>query len=190
MKCNWLGHLKTINHHKYLVMKHCFQVGLYRQGLTHDLSKYSPVEFIVGAKYYQGNRSPNEIERIARGYSSAWLHHKGRNRHHLEYWIDYSPEGDHHMTGMEMPVRYVAEMVCDRIAASKTYRRELYVSSDPYDYYMRSRDHYILHPNTRALLEKLLRMLRDEGEERTFSYIRYEVLKKKRRAGKDKVRSD
>lgn len=187
MKCKWLGHLKTISHHKYLVMKHCFRIGLYRQGLMHDLSKYSPVEFFVSAKYYQGNRSPNEIERIERGYSSAWLHHKGRNRHHLEYWIDYSPEGDHRMSGMEMPARFVAEMVCDRIAASKTYRKELYLPSDPYDYYMRSRDHYILHPNTRALLEQLLIMLKDEGEERTFAYIKNEVVKKKRRAARGEM---
>ena len=82
-------HFCTINHHKILVMRGCFQVGLIRQGLLHDLSKYSPTEFIVGCKYYQGNMSPNNAEREAVGYSSAWLHHKGRNKHHLEYWIDY-----------------------------------------------------------------------------------------------------
>ena len=78
-------HFRTITYHKYLVMKGCFAVGLYRQGLTHDLSKYSPAEFLVGAKYFQGNRSPNNAEREEKGYSSAWLHHKGRNRHHYEY---------------------------------------------------------------------------------------------------------
>ena len=72
-------HFKTITYHRYLVMKGCFKVGLYYQGLTHDLSKYSPTEFWVGAKYYQGNRSPNNAEREDIGYSSAWLHHKGRN---------------------------------------------------------------------------------------------------------------
>ena len=77
---NWLGHLKTVHHHRALVRKHCFRVGLYWQGLTHDLSKYAPVEWIPGVKYYQGNRSPNEAERAAKGYSSAWLHHKGAAR--------------------------------------------------------------------------------------------------------------
>ena len=81
---NWLEHLKTINHHRFLVMKACFRVGLYRQGLLHDLSKYSPAEFLVGVRYFQGNRSPNDAERLDRGYSSARLHHKGRNKHHLE----------------------------------------------------------------------------------------------------------
>lgn len=67
----WLGHLRTINHHKFLVMRHCFRVGLYRQGLLHDLSKYSPSEFLTGVKFYQGNRSPNEEERRVLGYSAA-----------------------------------------------------------------------------------------------------------------------
>ena len=84
----WFQHLRTVQHHRFLVLRHCWRVGLYRQGLTHDLSKFSPVEFAAGARYYQGNRSPNEIERREKGYSAAWLHHKGRNRHHLEYWID------------------------------------------------------------------------------------------------------
>ena len=172
----WLSHLRTINHHKLLVMKHCYRLGLYRQGLLHDLSKYSPVEFSAGAKYYQGDRSPNEIERKERGYSAAWLHHKGRNKHHLEYWIDYDPGPGHRMTGMEMPVNYVAEMFCDRVAASKTYRGKAYRDSDPLDYYLASRDHYLIHPNTRALLERLLGMLAEEGEDRTFAYIRREVL--------------
>ncbi|ERI98765.1 hypothetical protein HMPREF0262_02540 [Clostridium sp. ATCC 29733] len=172
----WLSHLKTVNHHKKLVRRYCFKVGLYRQGLLHDLSKYSPAEFWVGARYFQGNRSPNDAERQDRGYSSAWLHHKGRNKHHLEYWIDYSPEGDHALAGMKMPVRYVVEMFCDRIAASRTYRKEAYVDRDPWDYYQRSKPHYILHPETRALLEDLLCRLKDEGEEAVFSYIRQEVL--------------
>ena len=87
---NIKGHFETITRHKLLVMKYCFACGLYEQGLAHDLSKYSPTEFIPGCIYYQGDHSPNEAERLARGYSSAWLHHKGRNKHHLEYWIDYT----------------------------------------------------------------------------------------------------
>ena len=60
-------HFKTITHHKWLVLQGCFRVGLYWQGLTHDLSKYSPTEFLVGAKYYQGTRSPNAAEREIKG---------------------------------------------------------------------------------------------------------------------------
>ena len=115
-----LQHFKTITYHKYLVMKGCFAVGLYRQGICHDLSKYSWTEFRVGAKYSQGNRSPNNADI---GYSSAWLHHKGRNRHHYEYWVDYSTQSiEGGMAPVPMPRKYVAEMLMDRIAASKTYR--------------------------------------------------------------------
>ena len=52
-------HFKTITHHRLVVMGYCFRVGRIRQGLTHDLSKYSPTEFRIGARYYQGTRSPN-----------------------------------------------------------------------------------------------------------------------------------
>ena len=173
----WAEHLKTINHHKKLVMELCFKVGLYRQGLLHDLSKYHPVEFLVGAKYYQGNRSPNAAEREQKGYSTAWLHHKGRNKHHLEYWIDYGLEGDHAMTGMKMPVRYVVEMFCDRVAASKKYRGAAYTDADAYEYYEHSKDHYLIHPETARLLVFLLKMLRDNGEEKTLLYIKYKILK-------------
>ena len=116
----WYKHLATINHHKLEVGKNCFRCGLYRQGLLHDLSKYSWAEFSVGAKYFQGNRSPNEAEREATGVTTSWLHHKGRNKHHLEYWIDYSPNREiKTMIGMKMPDNYIVEMFCDRVAASK-----------------------------------------------------------------------
>ena len=175
---NWRGHLKTITAHKLRVMKYCFRVGLYRQGLLHDLSKYGPTEFLVGAKYYQGDRSPNEGERRDKGYSAAWLHHKGRNKHHLEYWIDYAPELGYHMGGMEMPVNYVVEMFCDRVAACQIYQKEKYTDASPWEYFARSRDRNLIHPNTSALLESMLVMLRDEGEDKTLDYIRNRVLKK------------
>ena len=176
---NIKGHFETITRHKLLVMKYCFACGPYEQGLAHDLSKYSPTEFIPGCIYYQGDHSPNEAERAARGYSSAWLHHKGRNRHHLEYWIDYAADGSG-MCGMKMPLKYVLEMFCDRVAASKTYRGAAYRDSDPYDYYARSVDHYIIHPETAQTLEYLLRVLRDEGEDRAFAEARRMLREQKK----------
>ncbi len=165
-------HLKTIVHHKNLVRQGCFRVGLYRQGIMHDWSKYTPAEFLIGCKYYQGNISPNNAEREDKGYSSAWLHHKGRNRHHLEYWIDYDENGKGCITGMRMPTKYVVEMFIDRISASKNYQKEAYTDSSPLQYYEKGKDHYIMHPATRALLEKLLRMLAEHGEEYVYRYIR------------------
>ena len=116
----FIGHLNTVSRHKYLVMKGCFSVGLYRQGIMHDLSKFSPTEFMVGARYWQGNRSPNNAEREEKGYSASWLHHKGRNRHHFEYWVDYNLRGElgsGPVIPVKMPGRYVIEMLMDRIAA-------------------------------------------------------------------------
>lgn len=176
-----LEHLRTINHHKRLVMEHCFKVGLYRQGLMHDLSKYTPSEFIAGCKYYQGNRSPNNAQREDIGYSAAWLHHKGRNKHHYEYWLDYSIDPKEGIIGMKMPVKYVVEMFADRVAASKTYEGDRYEDSHPLQYYEKgaARLGKMIHPETAALLHHLLKMLAEEGEEKTFAYIRKEVLKKK-----------
>ena len=122
--------------------------------------------------------SPNNAEREDIGYSSAWLHHKGRNKHHLEYWIDYSVFGNHNMTGMKMPVKYVVEMVMDRIAASKVYKKDAYTDFSPWEYYEHSKDHLLLHDDTRALLEELLWKLAEEGEEETFAYIKHQILKK------------
>ena len=83
------AHLRTVMRHRRLVRQYCFKLGLYWQGLTHDLSKFSPTEFCRSIKYYQGYRRPNDAARIQNGVSLSWLHHKGRNRHHVEYWIDY-----------------------------------------------------------------------------------------------------
>lgn len=172
-------HFKTITYHKYLVMKGCFKVGLYKQGLLHDLSKYSPSEFLVGVKYYQGDRSPNNAEREAIGYSSAWLHHKGRNRHHYEYWIDYSTkEIKGGMAPAPMPEKYIVEMLMDRIAACKVYNGANYTDAAPLTYYSKGRENAPIHPKTRELLERLLTMLAQKGEAETFKYIRREVLHK------------
>ena len=177
---NIKGHFETITRHKLLVMKYCFACGLYEQGLAHDLSKYSPTEFIPGCIYYQGDHSPNEAEREAKGYTSAWLHHKGRNKHHLEYWIDYSTNKSG-MTGMKMPLRYVCEMICDRVAASQIYLGDRYTDAAAWEYYDRSKDHYILHPETRKELETCLLILRDEGEDAAFAYVRGLLREEKER---------
>ena len=179
-------HFRTITHHKYLVLKGCFELGLYKQGLLHDLSKYMPSEFLVGCKYYQGTMSPNNAERMDRGYSSAWLHHKGRNKHHMEYWIDYGVarredgrEEHRGICGMKMPIRYVVEMYVDRMSASKNYLKEKYTDHSPLDYYLNGRKYYILHEDTAALLELLLYMLAAKGQEHVQSFIRGELLKGK-----------
>lgn len=174
-----IKHFVTITRHRFKVCKYCFMAGLYRQGLTHDLSKYSPSEFIAGARFYQGNMSPQVKERVVLGYSAAWLHHKGRNKHHFEYWIDFAPDKERGLIGNKMPLRYLVEMVMDRIAASKVYKGKDYTDASPWEYYSRSRDYVVMHPETKAMLEKLLLMLKDQGEKKTFAYIR-KILRKGR----------
>lgn len=147
------------------------KAGIPFQGLKHDLSKYSPTEFIPGAKYYIGIKSPNEIEREEKGYSSAWLHHKGRNRHHYEYWMDYNPKTKR-MEPVEMPIRYLKEMFCDRVAASKIYQGKNYTEAHPLAYFENAKSRIIIHPNTAAELEKLLIMLKEKGEKETFKYLK------------------
>ncbi|MCR5508046.1 MAG: DUF5662 family protein [Lachnospiraceae bacterium] len=174
-----IEHFRTIGAHRRLVRAGCFAVGLYFQGLTHDLSKYSPDEFIVGAKYYQGFRSPNNAEREDVGYSSAWLHHKGRNKHHYEYWMDYSSREGEGIIPARMPDRYIVEMFMDRIAASKTYNRGHYTDDMPLEYYNSGSPGRFMEEYTRLLLEKLLTMLAESGEDVCFEYIRTNILNRR-----------
>ena len=165
------SHLKTIIRHRHMVIRHCKKAGILWQGLFHDLSKFSPTEFMQGAKFFLGNRSPNEAEREQNGYSLAWIHHKGRNKHHFEYWTDYSPV-TRVMSPVKMPLKYVKEMFCDRVAASKIYMGKDYTDASSLEYFMRAKGKRIIHPETSQLLESLLVMLKEQGEEKTFDYLR------------------
>ena len=78
-----------------------------------------------------------------------------------------------------MPIKYVVEMFVDRISASKNYQGENYTDESPVRYYEKGKGHYLIHPDTAALLEFLLEMLAKRGEEKTFSYIRRKVLTEK-----------
>lgn len=184
---NAVKHFRTITKHKMMVLENCFKVGLYKQGLLHDMSKYSWEEFRTGVKYYQGTRSPNAAEKDIMGYSGAWLHHKGKNKHHFEYWIDFAPNKEDGLIGNRMPLRYLIEMVMDRIAASKVYLGDAYTDAGSWEYYLRGKDYLVMHERTRAALEKLLLMLRDEGEEKTFAYIRHLLKEDKARKKKQSI---
>ena len=173
----FVGHFMTITRHRHSVIAHCAKAGILWQGLRHDLSKYSPTEFLSGVRYYSGTHSPTEDERREYGYSQAWMHHKGRNRHHWEYWTDYHMQLKRYLP-VEMPRRYVAEMLCDRIAASKIYKGKAYHDGAPLDYLVNGhmRDH--MHPMTLKALERFLTQLRDEGEAAMFASLRQYVKEK------------
>ena len=169
-------HLKIINKHKYHVTKLCFRCGLYKQGVLHDLSKYSFIELRTGAKYYDdGTRSPNGIERKLTGCSKAWLHHKGRNKHHWEYWVDFDSRG---ATPSKMPINYVVEMFCDRVAATYVYSGKNYNCKAPLEYYERTNFYYIMEEQTNQILVDMLTYLANNGLDKTIIYIKKQYLKK------------
>lgn len=175
---HFFKHLHTVCKHRRYVRKNCFKCGLVWQGLTHDLSKFSPSEFWRGAKYYQGVRSPQAKERELFGYSSAWLHHKGRNKHHFEYWTDVSPTGE--AVCVEMPPKYLAEMICDRIAASKVYKGKAYTNACPLEYYLSRKDKVAMHKNTAEKLKYFLTLLAEKGEKETFKQLKIFVKNAKK----------
>ena len=175
-----IGHFKTITRHRHTVIAHSRRAGILFQGLRHDLSKYSPTEFIPGARFYCGDRSPNEEERALYGYSAAWLHHKGRNRHHFEYWSDYNVKTKE-FGPVPMPPKYIAEMFCDRVAASKIYQGKKYTDKHPLEYFMRSKGRRPIDPNTSDMIEGLLRTLAEAGEDAAFAAVR-KMLKESKSA--------
>ena len=164
-------HFVTITRHRHQVIRHAAKAGILWQGLWHDMSKYMPSEFIPGAKYYRGTESPNVQERRELGYSKAWLHHKGRNRHHFEYWQDITPST--HIYGpVKMPLCFLIEMFCDRVAASKIYQGKNYTNEHPLNYFVRGNARQKMHPDTADLLEGWLAMLAKEGEKVTFAHLK------------------
>jgi hypothetical protein len=167
---NFFLHLHTINKHRFLVMRNCFMMGLYWQGLVHDLSKYSLVEFWPGVRYYQGFRSPIDQERKEKGYSQAWLHHKGHNRHHWQYWMDQDKEGNIYF--IDPPIRYVKEMVADRIAACMVYQKEKYHPASALEFLHAGRETPHIPEKTRAKLEEYLNIVAQNDLRKALHIIR------------------
>ena len=158
---NFFKHLHTVNTHRWEVFKLCVKCGIPFRGLVHDLSKYSYTEFSESVKYYtDGKYSPLLNCKRKTGYSKAWLHHKGRNPHHYEYWYDYAtPEPT-----PIIPFKYMLEMVCDRIAASKTYRGKDYDQSYPLEYFHKESVNMMLNDKLKAFLEEVFTELAKDGE--------------------------
>ena len=156
-------HLHVVNEHRWNVFKLCCKAGFPWRGLTHDLSKYSIEEFRESVKYYKksnGTYSPLLVAKKDVGYSTAWLHHFGRNKHHFEYWYDYAAP----IQTPIIPFKYMVEMVCDRIAACKVYNKGHYKDSDPYDYFIKRKDGYMINPKMSKFLELVFIDLKDHGE--------------------------
>ena len=160
MGAKW-KHFKTVCKHKQVVYQECKACGIPWQGIIHDLSKFSKIEFSASAKYFQGNRSPIEAEKDDCGYSVAWLHHKGHNKHHWEWWTDFDDNGN--VIANKIPSKYVVEMLCDWIGAGKVYGKEKWTQAEPLNYYNKVRKGRHFHPETEKLIVTLLEIIRDKG---------------------------
>lgn len=131
-----VGHTKTVLKHKWLVCKICFKFGLYSQGIVHDMSKFSPTEFITSVKYFQGNRSPINAEKEDKGFSMGWMHHHNHNKHHWLYWVDFNDINE--VTPVRIPFKYAVESIADWVAAGMTYEKENFTWDEPYEYYKKN----------------------------------------------------
>ena len=172
-KAAW-KHLKTVTKHRWIVFQQCAKCGYFWQGLTHDLSKLSVAEFASSARYFQGDRSPIESEKAAKGYSAAWLHHKGHNPHHWEYWTDFA--GDGYVIANKIPYRYVVEMVCDWIGAGMVYSQDKWTQSEPLAYYNKVRKGRHFHEETEFLIRFFLEVIKDYGLDEFYVVARSERL--------------
>ena len=163
LKVIW-KHLKLITKHKWVVFKLACRIGIYWRGLTHDLSKYFPTEFLESIKYYNGDHSPITEAKKDQGYSKAWLHHKGRNKHHTEYWVDETAPDPTPMP----PYKYVAEMLCDKTAAGIVYSGKNWTKDYELQYYLKERDKLRINKNLDGLFFEFFTKLSTEGIDGTF----------------------
>ena len=146
------GHLHTVNKHRFKVFCLCCRVGIPVSGLFHDLSKYSPIEFWESVRYYNNDKfSPIKNCKEVNGYSNAWIHHKNSNRHHYEYWFDYSAK----IPSPIIPFQYFLEMVCDSFAAGMTYQGKDWNQHYQLKYWSKVKDKSRMHPQMRDLLERV-----------------------------------
>lgn len=160
---NLFKHLKTVNTHRKYVRKMCFKMGIPWQGLIHDLSKYSPKELSI-YRYYIGTRSPHEICREKEGASIRWAYHYHKNKHHWEYYLDIVDFPDK-IFAAKMPYKYVIEMFCDRVGASKAYLKDRYSDSEPLKYWENcSEGKVVMHKDSEKLIKYLLYYFNKLGE--------------------------
>lgn len=169
---NFFGHMHTVNTHRFKVFCLCCRVGIPIQGLLHDLSKYTPVEFFEGVKYFQGDYSPIMNCKKEIGYSLAWIHHINHNKHHYEYWYDY---GAPNPTPL-MPFKYFLEMICDSFAAGMTYQKKNWTKEYQLSYWNRVKDGARMDPRLKKLLERVYTDVSIEGIKPVFNKKRLKKL--------------
>ena len=159
---NAYKHFKKICIHKKWVFYYCVLAGIPIQGLLHDLSKFSPTEFFESVKYYQGDRSPIDECKKQMGWSKAWLHHKGKNKHHYEYWQDDFDNGG---KPLEMPKKYKIELLCDYLGAGRAYYGNEFTYEKELEWWKVKRNKPLsMHPNDKKFIDKWMYLLVKYGD--------------------------
>ena len=167
----FFGHLSTISRHKFWVGYYCFKVGLFKQGILHDLSKYSPIEFCSGVRFYQGNRSPIDKEKEVLGISYGWLHHLGHNAHHWEHFV-YLDRSNMQLRAYRMPDRYVLESICDRMAACRIYQGKNYDKASALNYFLNGKDQYFMHEDNAKQFKYYLGLIAQHGFDQSIPQLK------------------
>lgn len=142
-------HLQYLNYlvrHKWFVAAACFRRGLYWQGVVHDLSKFRPREWLPYAEFFYGT------EKNRNAFDRAWLDHQHANPHHWQHWVLRNDNGS--TVVLEMPEKYVVEMVCDWEGAGRAITGK---SGTTLDWYSKNFHKMLLHPDTRTRVEELLK---------------------------------
>ena len=173
MKCRIrlaAGHLKTVLTHKYWVFRYAFTAGIPVRGLLHDLSKFSPAEWGESIRYYTGKRSPIRDARAENGYSLTWIHHRGRNRHHFEYWLDNRADGG--LTVVPMPFFCALELICDRLGAGRAYRKKNFTLEEQvFRFHQDIESSPLVHPQTKRFVGSVFIALNEAPDKQAFKKI-------------------
>lgn len=167
---NIFKHFKLVCTHKYYVYQNCVKAGLVWRGIKHDMSKFSPTEFFESVKYFDGSRSPIDVCKEANGYSKAWMHHKGRNTHHYEYWQDNFDNGGQ---SLEMPYEDALELICDYLGAGKAYMKDNFTYDSEYDWWLNKASKPLaMHPHTKNFIDTMLSVIKQEKSNDVLKYSR------------------
>ena len=172
---NIVKHFMVITRHRWVVFKLCCKVGQPWRGFVHDLSKYSPTEFWEGVKYFNGHHSPITDCKKTEGYSKAWLHHKGRNRHHAEYWVDEAAEDQTPI----IPYKYAAEMICDKLAAGMTYMGDKFTKEYELEYWNKEQEKIRMNPKMKQYVTEVLTQIAENGIDKTLTKQNIRAIYKK-----------
>lgn len=159
-----LQYLRYFVSHKIFVFQECRKRGITWRGITHDLSKLRPDEWLPYARYFYG-KYPKQSElsvyektyywntltkeRVSDDFDMAWLLHQKRNQHHWQWWILREDSGK--VKCFPMPYDVVLEMVSDWIGAGKAQGHD-----DVKEWYAKNKNKMQLHETTRSEVERLI----------------------------------